>query len=279
MRAQSNPWFSDYLLRIDNGTEDTFAGDYIHLPKDIVIEYKDEHSIDRLIDCVFPDLNKNACSTQYMCDRGILCTRNDYVDEINARRIDKFPGKAMVFYNFVSVDDDEHNNYPQDFLNSITPNGLPPHKLRIKINCPLILLQNLDQCSGLCNGTRLVVRAVDKHILDAEIVNGTHVGDRVFIPRILLSPFEDLSLPFKFKRKQFPVRLSFTMTMKKAQGQTLLTVGVYLPKPVFSHEQSYVALSRGVSRGSTWVLCKPSKEIDPKGNSTRNLVYTDILGT
>jgi hypothetical protein len=279
MRAQSNPWFSDYLLRIDNGTEDTFAGDYIHLPKDIVIEYKDEYSIDRLIDCVFPDLNKNACSTQYMRERGILCTRNDYVDEINARRIDRFPGKAMVFYNFVSVDDDEHNNYPQDFLNSITPNGLPPHELRIKINCPLILLQNLDQRSGLCNETRLVVRAVDKHILDAEIVNGTHAGDRVFIPRILLSPFEDLSLPFKFKRKQFPMRLSFTMTMKKAQGQTLLTVGVYLPKPVFSHEQSYVALSRGVSRGSTWVLCKPSKEIDPKGNSTRNLVYTDILGT
>jgi ATP-dependent DNA helicase PIF1 len=58
-----------------------------------------------------------------------------------------------VFYNFDSVDDDEHNNYPQDFLNSITPNGLPQHKFRIKINCPLILLRNLDPRSGLCNGT------------------------------------------------------------------------------------------------------------------------------
>jgi hypothetical protein len=48
MRAQFDPWFLDYLLRIGNGTEDTFAGDYIHLPKDIVIEYKDEHSIDLL---------------------------------------------------------------------------------------------------------------------------------------------------------------------------------------------------------------------------------------
>jgi hypothetical protein len=47
----------------------------------------------------------------------------------------------------------------------------------------------------------LVVRAVDNHILDAEIVNGTHAGDKVFIPRIPLSPFEDMSLPFKFKRK------------------------------------------------------------------------------
>jgi ATP-dependent DNA helicase PIF1 len=63
MRAQSDSWFSDYLLRISNGTKDTFMGDYVRLPKDIVIEYKDEHSIDRLIDCVFPDLNKNSCST------------------------------------------------------------------------------------------------------------------------------------------------------------------------------------------------------------------------
>jgi ATP-dependent DNA helicase PIF1 len=98
------------------------------------------------------------------------------VDEINAKMIDRFPGKAMVFYSFDSVDDDERNNYPQDFLNSITPNGLPSHKLRIKINCPLILLRNLDPHSGLCNGTHLVVRAIDKHILDVEIVNGTHAG-------------------------------------------------------------------------------------------------------
>jgi ATP-dependent DNA helicase PIF1 len=92
------------------------------------------------------------------------------VDEINARMIDRFPGKAMVFYNFDSVDDDERNNYPQDFLNSITPNGLPLHELRIKINCPLILLRNLDSRSGLCNETHLVVRAVDKHILERRLL-------------------------------------------------------------------------------------------------------------
>jgi hypothetical protein len=34
------------------------------------------------------------------------------MDEINARMIDRFLGKATMLYSFDSVDDDEHNNYP-----------------------------------------------------------------------------------------------------------------------------------------------------------------------
>ena len=85
-----------------------------------------------------------------------------------------------------------------------------------------------------------------------------------------MSPSEDLTLPFKFKRRQFPIRLSFAMTINKAQGQTIPNIGVYLPEPVFSHGQLYVALSRGVSRKSTWVLANTNKDFDPIGKSTKN---------
>ena len=92
-----------------------------------------------------------------------------------------------------------------------------------------------------------------------------------------MSSSDDISLPFKFKRKQFPVRLSFAMTINKSQGQTIPNVGIYLPEPMFSHGQLYVGLSRGVSRSTTSILAKPKEKLDPTGKSTKNIVYKDIL--
>ncbi|KAL4570921.1 hypothetical protein LXL04_026586 [Taraxacum kok-saghyz] len=76
------------------------------------------------------------------------------------------------------------------------------------------------------------------HVIDAEIAVGQHAGKIVFLPRIPLSPSDDDMFPFKLRRKQFPVRLCFAMTINKAQGQTIPNVGVYLPEPVFSHVEN-----------------------------------------
>jgi ATP-dependent DNA helicase PIF1 len=63
----------------------------------------------------------------------------------------------------------------------------------------------------------------------------------VFIPRIPLIPSD---MPFGFKRLQYPVRLSFAMTINKAQGLSLSVAGVNLESSYFSHGQLYVACSR-----------------------------------
>jgi hypothetical protein len=75
------------------------------------------------------------------------------------------------------------------------------------------------------------------------------------LPRIPLCPFDDEMFPFKFKRKQFPMRLSFAITVNKAQqGKTIPNVGIYLPEPVFSHSQLYVALSMSTARKNVKIL-------------------------
>ena len=53
---------------------------------------------------------------------------------------------------------DEANNYPQEFLHSLKPSGMPPHTQELKVGCIVMLLRNLDPTNGLCNGTRLFVQ-------------------------------------------------------------------------------------------------------------------------
>ena len=86
---------------------------------------------------------------------------------------------------------------------------------------------------------------------------GQHAGKRVFLPRIPLCPSDDEMFPFQFKRKQFPIMLSFAMAVNKSHGQTIPNVGVYLPAPVFSHGQLYVAMSRAMSRTNIKILALP----------------------
>nr|XP_051190271.1 uncharacterized protein LOC127303598 [Lolium perenne] len=182
-----------------------------------------------------------------------------------------------------------HNMTDPEFLNDLTPNGLPPHTLKLKIKCPIILLRNIDPASGSCNGTRLVVRGFQRNAIDAEIVVGQHAGERMFLSRIPLCPSDDDIFPFKFKRKQFPVRLSFAMTINKAQGQTIPIVGVYLPEPVFSHGQLYVALSRATAKNNIKILAikdngkdkneksKKRKRSESLVTTTMNIVYKEVL--
>ncbi|WVZ58883.1 hypothetical protein U9M48_009106 [Paspalum notatum var. saurae] len=173
MRAQSDPWFAGYLLRVGNGTEEDDGDGYIRLPNEICVPYTGKDTdLHRLIEDVFLMLDDNMTDPDYITSRAILSTRNDCVDRINMRMIHRFRGDEMVYHSFDRAEDDPHNYYPPEFLNSLTPNGLPPHVLRLKINCPIILLRNIDQANGLCNGTRLIVWGFQKNAIDAEIVLG-----------------------------------------------------------------------------------------------------------
>jgi hypothetical protein len=78
---------------------------------------------------------------------------------------------------------------------------------------------------------------------------------------------------FKIKRRQFPVRLAFAVTINRAQGQSVKYVGLDLRIPVFAHGQLYVALSRVTTKKNLRILL-PNGDLD---SMTNNVVYHDIL--
>ncbi|GBP41275.1 hypothetical protein EVAR_33002_1 [Eumeta japonica] len=60
---------------------------------------------------------------------------------------------------------------PEEFLNSLELSGVPSHKLELKVGVPVLLMRNLD-APRLCNGTRLQVNELGRHIVKATILTG-----------------------------------------------------------------------------------------------------------
>jgi len=236
-----------------------------------------QNTVESLIDVTYPGLVQPLANpATYFLERAILSARNDDVDEMNTRILDKFPGHERVFRSIDSVPKDpstaEAEDYPVEFLNSINASGLPLAKLKVKLDCPIMVLRNIDPANGVCNGTRAILRAATNRVMKVEIIGGDHSGKFAFLPRMRITP-SNTDLPFELERFQFPVRLAFSMTINKSQGQSLMRVGLDLRTPCFAHGQFYVAMSRVTSVHRIKVLFPITAE-EP---ITTNVVYPEVI--
>jgi len=99
----------------------------------------------------------------YFQDKAILTPKNSIVRQINDYMLDLIPCEAKMYLSYDSPLSTNLNGdaidvvHTPEFLNTINTLGLPNHKLRLKVGVPVMLLRNIDQRSGLCNGTRLII--------------------------------------------------------------------------------------------------------------------------
>ena len=90
----------------------------------------------------------------WLAERAILSPLNNAIDEINELCLNGIPGDLIVCNSAdTTIQYDDATRFPTEYLNSISVNGIPPHRLLLKIGAPIMLLRNINPKEGLCNGT------------------------------------------------------------------------------------------------------------------------------
>ena len=126
-----------------------------------------------------------------------------------------------------------NNNLIKDSIMKLSP---LEDELVLKIGCPVIFLINC-RIKGLMNG--MVGKVID-FINDKPVVLFPDIGEYIIEKHI----WEKVENNKVIKMEQFPLLLSYAVTIHRSQGQTLSQASIVLNKNVWERSQAYVALSR-----------------------------------
>jgi len=198
--------FARWILQVGEGEvqgisiSDDGEPDWINIPHEFLIP-NDEDSVQNLIVVVYPNLVNEYTKWLYLWERGILAPTNDDVDEIKSIMLSMISGDVKTY---MSCDTTSNSNdggafsdmEPLELLHSLKISGLPNHCLELKVGAWVILLRNLNQSIGLCNGTRLVATKMRDRVVQAKVISGSKVGETVLISQIdlMLSNLPDLRI-------------------------------------------------------------------------------------
>lgn len=277
--------FSKWVLDVGNGElptiepDDTISDLQVSIPEKFLIKSSGV-AVKDIVDVVYPDFLNNMSDATYLRQRSILAPTNAVVGDINDYILVLIPRDSHTYYSQDSLAEDFctgndfQSAFPVEYINLINMPCLPRHDLKLKVGSVVMLMRNLNQIMGLCNGTRMIVKKCLKNNIICQILCGSQAGSLHIIPRIEMMP-TDTKWPFDFKRVQFSVQLCFAMTINKSQGQSMDNVSLYLPTPVFTHGQLYVVVSR-----VTYVVGLHILLYGDDGNSTyltANVVYEKVF--
>ncbi|GBM42796.1 hypothetical protein AVEN_265603-1, partial [Araneus ventricosus] len=167
MRAlESERDFGAWLLDIGEKK----SASTIQLPLQCYISVQDP------IHQLYSDIDFSSVTPQELKGRAILNVNNERSMEINNKVLKFMPGNETVYKAvdmIMSEDPQDQLTFLEEFLNSLTPTGLPPYELKLKIGCIVMLLRNLAPSKGLCNGTRLIITKLQQNIIQAKSIDGT----------------------------------------------------------------------------------------------------------
>ena len=154
--------FDKWCLNLGNGNIPICKSeDIIKLPEDLCIRIG-EKTTDQSVtmsgfcEMIYPNIEINSGNSNWLEGRAILAPTNRMVDRINQEVIKKMPGEPIVLLSSDDLDNPEDAfRFNTEYLNTLSPMGLPKHRLYLKTGVVLMLLRNLNPSQGLCNGTQI----------------------------------------------------------------------------------------------------------------------------
>jgi hypothetical protein len=238
--------FSHWILDVGEGVVESVAKEgetepsWIKTPHDLLL-MPTEDKLSCIVDAVYPDLQSMYSEIAYLRERAILTPTNDLAETINEHIASLLSHEEREYLSCdktgkpPSTHDAYDLLYPVEFLNSLNGNNFPRHKLVLKLGVPIMLVQNLSQSDGLCNGTRLIITALGDMVIQAKIMTGNRAGQSVLIPRISLT-LKNTRWPFVLHRRQFPIKICYAMTINKSQGHENGEIARMKPGILFSNK-------------------------------------------
>jgi ATP-dependent DNA helicase PIF1 len=168
----------------------------------------------------------------------ILHSRKVDVGSINEKELAKLEGRM---YEYHAVDTKPKYNEVMD--------EMIPSTVRLKVGAQVMLITNLGVDSGLVNGSRGVVVALE--------TMRAHVRFRHFSIAIDMYAFEkeitEEGRKVTLGRLQIPLILAYALSIHKSQGSTLDSAMIDIGKTIFCSGQAYVCLSRVRSLEGLWI--------------------------
>ncbi|KAF1865493.1 hypothetical protein Lal_00002435 [Lupinus albus] len=202
----------------------------IEIPEQCLITNYD-NPIHAIVKSTYPNSVDEYMNEEFLQCRAILASTIETFDEINDYVLSLIPCRhSIIFFNiFINVmkgNIQAHHNLTALKLYKDLLLSLPNHKIKLKIGTPIMLLRNLDQTEGLCNGTKMIVNRLANHVIEAKVMTEKNVGKIFYIPRMSLSPSHS-TWHFKLTRRQFPLTVSYVMTINKVQSMEGLKILIH----------------------------------------------------
>ncbi|KAM3360262.1 ATP-dependent DNA helicase PIF1-like [Capsicum galapagoense] len=176
--------FRQILLVITKGTRQDIVNATLNsfflkvrIPDDILIHNYDD-PISTIVESTYLDFLSHSNDIDYLQQRAILAPTLDMMKSVNEYMISLNHNLEKIYlsYDIIYMADHAFTTLDQvhtpEFLNSIKCSGIPNHSITLKVGVPVMLLRNIDQSSGLCNDTRLIITRLGNRVNEAKVLSG-----------------------------------------------------------------------------------------------------------